>query len=82
MDIRQIGLQFKKELEQERSESKAMEIAQKINKLPISDEEKMHIINYIKYPMYDHVTGRIMILDSDNSKFLKLVGLMASKIKK
>lgn len=82
MDIRQIGLQLKKELEQDCSEKKAMEIAQKISSLPISDTDKEHIINYIKYPLYDHITGRKMLTDADNSKFLELVALMSSKIKK
>lgn len=82
MDIRQIGLQFKKELQQDRSEAKAIEIAQKISSLPISNGDKEHILNYIKYPLYDHITGRKMLTDSDNSKFLELVSLMSSKIKK
>lgn len=82
MDIRQIGLQFKKELQQDKSKAKAIEIARKISALPLSDEDKAHIVNYIRYPIYDHITGKGLLTDSDNSSFLELVALVSNVIKK
>ena len=72
MDIATIALNFKKELEQNPNENKVNEIAEKIQRLGLTDIEIDHVLNYIKYPMYE----------GDNSNFLNLVALLASKIKR
>ena len=82
MDIATIALNFKKELEQNPNENKVNEIAEKIQHLGLTDIEIDHVLNYIKYPMYDHTTGTKLLHEGDNSKFLNLVALLASKIKR
>ena len=87
-DLKDFALSLKTELEQNFSKECAKKIAEKINKATYSDgkflteEDKRHIINYIQYPYYDHITGKCGIFESDNSEFLKLVAIITKNIKK
>lgn len=82
MDLKSYALKLKLELQQTPSTAKAKEIANRISKAnhtdgtPLSEVEKNHILNYIKFPKYDHITGKCYIQGSDNSDFLKLVAIV------
>lgn len=86
-DLKQFGLKLKMELQSDISSEVAKKIAFEIetathpNGAPLTSEEKGHIIKYIKYPAYDHKTGRFAIQHADNSEFLKLVAIVAQNIK-
>jgi len=87
-NLKEFALSLKVELENNFSKEYAKKIADKINKAThldgsfLTEEEKKHIINYIQYPYYDHITGKCGMFESDNSEFLKLVAIIAKNIKK
>lgn len=82
MDIKTIALNFKNELEGHPTEEKVNDIAMEIQKLHLTDVEIEHILNYIKYPIYDHTTGKAVLHEGNNQNFLKLITLLSSKIKR
>lgn len=83
MDLRTYALTLKKELQATPTTEKAKEIAYKIATVkhsdgtPVTDKEREHILNYLEYDVYNHVTGEKGIFSSDNSDFLKLVAVIA-----
>ena len=86
--IKEIALKFRNELLENPTEDNATRIAQKINKLKntegglLSQQSKELILTFIEDPSYNPKTGQRMILESDNSKFLNLVAIINSNIKK
>lgn len=86
-DLKQTGLKLKKELQNDSSPETAKKIAIEIenainpNGIPLSSEEKEHILKYIEVPVYDHKTGRASLFEADNSEFLKLVAIIAKNVK-
>lgn len=86
-DLRRFGLELKSELENQPSVEIAKKIAIKIETathsdgLPLTTEEKGHVIKYIELYEYDHTTGEFAICHSDNSSFLSLVKLVSQAVK-
>lgn len=88
MDLKTFALKLKRELQNDPSPVKAQQIANIISNAthndgtPLSENEKGHILKYIKFPGYDHTTGQTIIHHADNSEFLKLVAIVSNNIKK
>ena len=86
-DLKQTGLKLKTELQNNSSPETAKKIALDIknathpNGTPLSAEEKGHILKYIEFSAYDHKTGQTILLEADNSEFLKLVAIVAKNVK-
>lgn len=82
-DLKQFALGLKKELDKDSAVQSAKMIGLKIknathpNGTPLTETEKKHIVNYIAYPGYDPKTGTHIVLNSDNSAFLKLVAVIS-----
>ena len=86
-DLKQFGIKLKMELQNDSSPETAKRIALEIKQAihtdgtPLTNEEKGHIINYIKFPIYDHKKDLAGIHEADNSEFLKLVAIVVKNIK-
>lgn len=86
-DLREFGLKLKKELQENASFEVAKRIALEIktathpNGVPLTSEEKEHILRYIEYPAYNHKTGQCVLQHADNSEFLKLVALISKSVR-
>ncbi len=85
-DLKQTGLELKKELQNDSSIETAKNIVYKIETAtyldgtPLNFEEKQHIIKYIEFPVYNHKTGYAVIHEADNSEFLKLVSIITKSV--
>lgn len=85
--IKDFALKYREELLADPTEEKAKEIANKINSLrsngqPLTKENIELLLTYIEDPSYNPKTGQRMLLESDNSAFLDLIGTINSNIKK
>lgn len=86
-DLQQFALLLKSELLKNLTAEEAQRIATKIanakyeNGNCLTDTQKQDIINYIKYPKYNHITKKIGLDFSDNSNFIELVELIAKMLK-
>lgn len=87
LDLKTFALGLKKELSNEPSSEKAKQIALRIEQAKHSDgtgltkEEKEHILKYLEFPIYDHITGYAVLHEADNSVFLQLVEIVSNNIK-
>lgn len=85
-DLNQFALKLKLELEKSKTDATAQKIALEIknakhsDNTPLTETEKEHILKYLKYPSYDHITGKFALHFTDNSDFLKLVEVIAKSI--
>lgn len=83
----EIAQMYRKELQQNPTKEKALNIAERIVKLKyesgksISTADRAEIISYIEDPLIDSKTGMRLVADSDNTKFLKLVAIIKNQIK-
>lgn len=85
--IKDFALKYREELLADPTEEKAKEIANKINSLrsngqPLTKENIELLLTYIEDPSYNPKTGQRMLLESDNSAFLDIIGTINSNIKK
>lgn len=86
-DLEQFSLKLKKELLEKNTEEVARHVVNEIlnakykNGETLTDSDKQDVINYIKYPKYNHITKKFGLEFSDNSDFIKLVELIAKMLK-
>ena len=87
VNLKTYALALKKELQENPTDEMANDIALRIATVehsdgsPVTDTERDHILNYLRYDTYDHITGNKGLFFGDNSEFLKLVALVAKSAK-
>lgn len=83
MNLQEYGEKLRRELLADKSEITIAEIAKRINGLkvngiPISEQQKIKLLEYIKY---EHTSdGKIILKESDNSSWIKATKLLKQKI--
>ena len=43
---------------------------------PLTQKEKLHLVNYVKYPVYDHKTGQAAPDETEDPAFLELIAVI------
>ncbi len=83
MNLQEYGEKFRRELLDDKSEITISGIAKRINGLkvngqPISEQQKMQLLEYIQY---EHTSdGKRAVKESDNSSWIKAMKLLKQKI--
>lgn len=72
--------ELKEQLQNDCSETSIENVANKLRKVVLSEEQEDFIWQYLHANGYDRKTGLFMLCESDNSAFLNVVAMVRSKV--